>query len=53
LSIPSQNTKITLDIRYCSGYIEPTEVVSDPITTLSQANIEIGAETHDQDMYRD
>jgi hypothetical protein len=27
------------------------EVVSDPITTLSQANVEIGAGSSDQDMY--
>jgi hypothetical protein len=38
------------DIRYFSGCIESIEVVSDPITTVSQANAEIGAESHDQDM---
>jgi len=45
--------KITLDIRYCSGYIETIGVVSVPITTLSQPNVETGAESHDQDMYMD
>jgi hypothetical protein len=53
LSVDFTKYEITLDIRYCSGYFETIEVVSDPITTLSQANVETAAESHDQDMYMD